>query len=409
MNIERPSHNVYDAMLLFSIVSCVLGTVQFGIISHSLILGLICLPFAVFGLIKDVINGKMKGIIFVVVMLLLYATSSVIWGFRSPIMFQELWFLFWNINIFVGLYYISQKALQPREDILKGWELLIALTMVVAFWEILTNSHIPQFGDFNAEQSIMDKDGVLEERIFAAVTYKNLNSYVTLLCMAIPLLMLSIFQLKHTVRSICIALLAMVLVIINSSRGGFMCLFLFLLVLFLFYPKINFAHKKALSVLGIGMIVVLVIKYGLAIAQQSLNRFNNYGTENIMDDPGRYDVWQMGLDFCVDSFGFGCGVGSMQSMYEQTGFWLHYSHNIVIEFILQYGIYLGIPFFLCIFLNWLKMIKATEYSDKAIGWMWLLSFVPLVIIDDTYLTHPYVWVWLLSQFVLTAHLQKQDK
>lgn len=193
MNIERTSHNVYDAMLLFSIVSCVLGTVQFGIISHTFILGLICLPFAVLGLIKDVIDGKMKGIIFVVVMLLFYAVSSVIWGVRSPIMFQELWFLFWNINIFIGLYYISQKALQPREDILKGWVLLIALTMIVAFWEILTNSHIPQFGDFNAEQSIMDKDGVLEERIFAAVTYKNLNSYVTLLCMAIPLLMLSIF------------------------------------------------------------------------------------------------------------------------------------------------------------------------------------------------------------------------
>ena len=115
----------------------------------------------------------------------------------------------------------------------------------------------------------------------------------------------------------------------------------------------------------------------------------------------------MGVEFCVESVGLGCGVGSMQPMYASTGFWLHYSHNFVVEFILQYGIWLFIPFALMLLKNWRHMMKTDNINQNILGWMLLLSFVPLAIIDDTYLVHAFVWIWLVTQFAITNSLEKK--
>lgn len=188
-----------------------------------------------------------------------------------------------------------------------------------------------------------------------------------------------------------------------------MCLAIDSIILTIFYRKVHFSNKRIITIFMIIALILFIFLFGLSIASQAIGRLSAYSTEDIMSDAGRWDVWRMGVEFCIDSCGFGCGVGSMQPMYASTGFWLHHSHNFVIEFILQYGIWLFIPFGLMLWKNWQRMIKANNISQNILGWMLLLSFVPLAIIDDTYLTRTFMWLWLVTQFAIANSLETTKK
>jgi hypothetical protein len=82
---------------------------------------------------------------------------------------------------------------------------------------------------------------------------------------------------------------------------------------------------------------------------------------------------------------------------------------MVIEFILQYGIWLFIPLGILLLKNWIFLIREADVTNQLLGWMLMLSFVPLAIIDDSYLPHTYVWIWLVMQFSLIRVLKNIDR
>lgn len=398
-------YNFHDYFIMFIVISTIAGTAQVGLIGHTFMAGLLCLPAA----IKEIYNSlrqKVQPVIAFMILLILYVIISILWTPQKALLLQEIWNIGWNIIIFIGLYNHSRYARNTNESLLIGLRTFICLTLIVASWEIITDSHIPGFGDFNEGSEIKTMSGS-EHRIFAAVTYKNLNSYVTILCMALPFLIYGLFVLQKKWISLVAIIGSIIILIINSSRGGLMCLAIDLIVFICLYRKQQFRYKKALTVLALLLVIGFVYRYGLLIAEQSIGRISAYGAEEIMSDAGRWDVWRMGIEFCISSWGFGHGVGSMQPMYASTGFWLHYSHNLVIEFLMQYGIWLFIPLAAMILKNWIFLIKAEQPAQKMLGWMLLTSFVPLAIIDDTYLIHAFFWIWLILQFVITNNLQNQ--
>lgn len=392
------SKNIYDYFIILIIVSTIVGTVQVGPISHTFVVGLLCLPFALLEIFSSYKQGQVHSIVLFMVIWILYALISTVWSPKNEYLLREIWNLLWNITIFIGLFYASKKANNTLQSILIGWRMLICFTLFIAIWEILTDSHLANWGDFNEDSTIATADGSYEHRIFAAVTYKNLNSYVTLLCMAFPFLIYSISILQQKWISFVATIGAICVLLINASRGGLMCLVIDITILGIFYPKLKFANKKIITCFVSIFLIIFLTQYGLSIATQSIGRLSAYGMEDIMSDAGRWDVWKMGLDFCLGSFGFGCGVGSMQPMYASTGYWLHYSHNFIVEFIMQYGIWLFIPLGIMIFNTWKKFIKEQNASLRILGWMLLLSFIPLAIIDDSYIPHTFVWIWLVTQF-----------
>ena len=403
--LSTAKYNFHDYFIIFILASTVIGTVQYGIIGHTFIVGLLCIPSAV----MEIYNGfrkKMPPIIVFMLVFMLYALLSIVWTPNNPFLLRAIWSLLWNIIIFIGLYYHSRYAIDARVSFLKGLRILICMTLIIAAWEITTDSHIPGFGDFNEDAEIASETG-LEHRRFAAVTYKNLNSYVTLLCMALPFLAYGLFILEKKWLSIIAIVGSILVLIINSSRGGLMCLAIDVIVFVIIYRKQQFAYKKIITFVSFIAIVFCTYRYGTSIAEQAISRLSAYGVEDVMSDPGRWDVWRMGVEFCIDSFGFGCGVGSMQPMYASTGFWLHYSHNMVIEFILQYGIWLFIPLGIMLLKNWIFLIKEKDVNHQLLGWMLMLSFIPLAIIDDSYIPHTYTWIWLVSQFAIVRFLQNE--
>lgn len=397
-------HNFHDFFIIFIVTSAIVGTVQIGLLGFTFVAGILCLPAAIRE-IYTTFREKAHPIIVFMIFFLLYAIVSIIWAPRHQFLLREIWCLLWNTIIFFGLFNHARYATNANDSLLRGLRMLIFLTLIVATWEISTDSHIPEFGDFNEGTEIATESG-FEHRLFAAVTYKNLNSYVTLLCMALPFLVYGLFILRRKWLSLIAVIGSILILIINSSRGGLMCLMVDIIVFLLIYRKISFPHKKFITIIGIIAIALFTLQYGLIIAEQAIGRMAAYGKEDIMSDAGRWDVWRMGIEFCIKSWGFGWGIGSMQPMYASTGFWLHYSHNLVIEFLIQYGIWLFIPFGILLFKNWILLIKENNSAHKMLGLMLLTSFIPLVIIDDSYLTHAFFWIWLAMQFIITNNIKQ---
>lgn len=402
-------YNFYDYFIMLIIASTVIGTAQIGLISHAFVVGLLCLPLTLLEIVSSFKKGKMQPIILFITIWIVYALLSVTWAPKHEYLLREIWKLSWNIVIFIGLYHASRKANSIQQSFMTGWRILVCLTLLIAAWEIATDSHLAGIGDFNENAEIVTADGGYEHRIFAAVTYMNLNSYVTLLCMALPFLVYGTSILQKKWISILAIIGSCCVLFVNASRGGLMCLAIDCIILIIFYRKFHFSNKRIITLFMIIALILFIFLFGLSIASQAIGRLSAYGAEDIMSDAGRWDVWRMGVEFCIDSCGFGCGVGSMQPMYASTGFWLHHSHNFVIEFILQYGIWLFIPFGLMLWKNWQRMIKANNISQNILGWMLLLSFVPLAIIDDTYLTRTFMWLWLITQFAIANSLETTKK
>jgi O-antigen ligase len=397
-------HNFHDFFIIFIVTSAIVGTVQIGLLGFTFVAGILCLPAAIRE-IYTTFREKAHPIIVFMIFFLLYAIISVIWAPRHQFLLREIWCLLWNTIIFFGLFNHARYATNANDSLLRGLRMLIFLTLIVATWEISTDSHIPEFGDFNEGAEIATESG-FEHRLFAAVTYKNLNSYVTLLCMALPFLTYSIFILPNKWFSLISVIGSIIVLIINSSRGGLMCLVIDVFIFTFLYRKQHFAYKKTITFLSIVAIIFFTYRFGLILAEQALGRLSSYKESGIMYDSGRWDLWKMGVQFCFESKGVGYGVGSMQPIYASTGFRLHYAHNMVIEFLIQYGIWLFIPFGILLFKNWILLIKENNSAHKMLGLMLLTSFIPLVIIDDSYLTHAFFWIWLAMQFIITNNIKQ---
>ena len=394
-------NNFHDYFIMGILVSTIVGTAQFGLFGLAFIAGLFCFPAA----IKEIhvsFKQKAQPIIAFMMLFLLYAITSIVWAPRHEFLLREVWNLLWNIIIFLGLSNHARYANNTTNSILNGLRLFICCTLVIAAWEIITDSHIPGLGDFNADTQIATEYGY-EPRIFAAVTYKNLNTYVTILCMSLPFLIYGLFVLPKKWISLIAVIGSILVLIVNSSRGGLMCLMIDLIAFVCLYQKQQFAYKKHITFIALIVIAFFIYRYGLIVAEQAIGRISSYGKEDIMADAGRWDVWKMGVEFCISSLGLGCGVGSMQPMYASTGFWLHYSHNLVIEFLLQYGFWMFIPLGIILLKRWIELIREEHIPTKMLGLMLLTSFIPLAIIDDTYLTRPFLWIWLFMQFSITTN------
>lgn len=398
---QNTRYNWHDRFIIFAIMALLLGSVGVGIVKYSSILGFICLPFSLAEIRQAFKKGrKIDSIELFMIVWLFYAALSLLWTSLPGNAFGQLFILFCNVSFFLGLFYHARQANKPINAFLEGWRCLVLLTLCVAFWEIFTNQHIPYYGEFNEGSTISTASGGQQERLFAAVTYRNLNTYVTLLCMALPFLMMGLFRLPHKFWSILAICGAIFVLIVNSSRGGIFALVVDLVLFLYFYLKQPIKYKKTITLFIVGGIVILLSLFGTMLFDQLFGRLETFEEDGLLSDIGRWDVMRYGIEFCIDSFGLGCGIGSMIPMYESTGFWLHYSHNLVIEFLIEAGFWLLLPLIFLFVSNYRCLIKSKKLESKMLGWMLLLSFVPTIIIDDSYVYRHFMWMWILTQFII---------
>jgi O-antigen ligase len=395
--------NFYDYFIIFVISSLIFGTIQKGIVGQYLIVGLFCLPFALQEIIKTIHHINKKHIVLFLLIWLLYATVSLLWTIDDKGGYGNLWRLFWQIVMFLGVYNAAQKSNNPIQSVIAGWVALLCLTFPIAFWEIISGNHLEKWGDFN-EGAMIYGAGATIERVFAAVTYMNLNSYVTLICSSLPFVLAGVFLLRKKILPLLVGLCASIILIINSSRGGIICLGIYFITFLWFYRKVQFRYKKLISTLFLTVIILVTFYYGEVLFNQIFGRLDSL-RDNVFEDTARSTVLFLGLELLLDSNLFGWGVGSMQEAYRAAGSSLEFAHNFVLEFLVEYGVWLFIMWFV-LYAKYIKnLCKNENIGLKFVGFAILFACIPWAIIDDSYLTHPFIWMYLASICILS---QKGD-
>lgn len=292
--------------------------------------------------------------------------------------------LYCYIFVFLLIFSLSQLARNPIKSIVLGWIIFLVLNLICAFGEVFTGEHFSS-GSFQADEIEKDISGVVMNKVYAAVTYGNYNSFSVLLCLTLLFLLLYIY-LKTNIFSRLFGVLLLfcicIILIINTSRGSFVSLFFFMIPLSYAIRKmkgIKYLFIASLFIIG----VYLWIGYAddiIFLVEKKMDARSG-GTSS---DP-RWILWNAGLDIASQWMFLGSGTGSMMYEYNQKHVFILYAHNLWLQMLLEYG-FVTTFFFIGFYLRlvW-KSLFSSDNLLKIIGLYLLFAWPVLTIIDEEYL------------------------
>ena len=395
--------NIYDIIIVVVIALQAMGLVQIWIVSSLLLSAIICFPCAIMQFTNIIRVHKIKSIILFFLCWFIYASCSIVWTIdEDGVALTSLYEFMLYLIVFIGLFYCIKKSNTPQKSFLLGWTLLSLLTFPIAFWEINTGLHLPFC--YTEGFEITGADGLTEERIFASTTFANLNTYVSLLCVCLPFMFSAIFVYdRYKWFFFVVSIISIVLLLINSSRGGMLVIIIDLFLFLWFYYRSNLQYKSIVSVLVFVIAAYFLGMYGDILFNQLLGRLDSLSNSgsSLFEDSYRGDLIIFGLELSFTSFGIGWGIESMNEAYaKMTPVTIHRAHNFVVEFLIVYGWPLFIVFAYFFIRSLLKIIRHYDLGVTYLGYAILCSFLPWMVIDDTFFERKFVWFFLMTIFLL---------
>lgn len=385
MQMDR-NRNIYDYVIILTIISTIFVSNIFGAFHPIKVIGFLASFYFMlfFQKWKSFFLIKNKCITFFFSFWLILSVVSILWVGDIKNCIISTLNLYCFIFVFLLIYCFSLLAKNPIKSIVTGWILFLILNLVCAFGEIITGEHFSS-GSFQADEIDKDISGVVMNRIYAAVTYGNYNSFSLLLCLTLLFLLLYIYLNSNTFSqllgiilffSICIIL------IINTSRGSFVSLFLFIIPLWYVIRRLR-GIKYLFIILLFGIGAYLWVEYANDIIFL-IEKKMDARSGGASSDP-RWALWEAGLDIASNWMFLGSGSGSMIYEYKIRHIFILYAHNLWIQMLLEYG-FLITSFFIVFYL---KLVWRTLFSSdnllKIIGLYLLFAWPILTIIDEEYL------------------------
>lgn len=388
--------NKYDLGIIIIIAAGAAG----GLYSPLTLLRLISIIFIPF-VLKDFSNKTFLIPSFIKTFFIIWFVFSLISLIWTSDRTNGIKFLLYNLCSFVdfiAIIFLSFRAKNPIRSILLGWMMMIMITAPIAIWEIVSNSHLP-ISVQDSSAIILNSLGERTSRIFASVTYGNLNSYVLVLVYCIPFVLMSIglFK-KDKIYPWLLLAFIIFIILINASRGGILCL-----TISLIYMIISFVRNKIIS-RPFAICSFIILFFLIFINSDFL--FNQISgrllVSKLTADESRIEVYERGLEILKSSLGLGCGVGGLQVSLEALGGISRISamHNMFLEFLVQYGIIPFIFFILFIFRIIKQLIVSTTHLKNFIGWLFILLAIPMSIINSGYIADPMLWIYLSSIYII---------
>lgn len=403
--------NICDIIIVVVIALQAMGLVQIWIVSSLLLSAIICFPCAIMQFTNIIRVHKIKSIILFFLCWFIYASCSIVWTIdEDGVALTSLYEFMLYLIVFIGLFYCIKKSNTPQKSFLLGWTLLSLLTFPIAFWEINTGLHLPFC--YTEGFEITGADGLTEERIFASTTFANLNTYVSLLCVCLPFMFSAIFVYdRYKWFFFVVSIISIVLLLINSSRGGMLVIIIDLFLFLWFYYRSNLQYKSIVSVLVFIIAAYFLGMYGDILFNQLLGRLDSLSNSgsSLFEDSYRGDLIIFGLELSFTSFGIGWGIESMNEAYaKMTPVTIHRAHNFVVEFLIVYGWPLFIVFAYFFIRSLLKIIRHYDLGITYLGYAILCSFLPWMVIDDTFFERKFVWFFLMTIFLL-PHIKVEEE
>jgi O-antigen ligase len=263
--------------------------------------------------------------------------------------------------------------------------------MPIALYELKTDVHLPM----SVQQSESSLYGGEVDRLFASVTFGNLNAYNVVLCMTLSMMLIGTLQKGKRivwVAYIC-ALMSLLLIILNGSRAASICaaLILTLYTFMMMRGKKIFLFAAATAIAG-GLLLYFY-KDALSLIIQ---RFQEQGLE----DNGRMKVLICGLKEWYGSGGMGVGIDNFNPIMEYK---YHLAitppHNLWLEVGAQYGIFVFIGFFALFIRLFLASRKGTTFNKTA-AFIGIAALLPMSIIDSGYLLKTTTWFYIVSLYMV---------
>ena len=401
------TYNRYDICLFLIIISALYG--RYGFIHPSSFLSIWFFP----ELIKNknlLFSRRIKSVSAFLLLWVLYAAISFSWVPNMHDAILEFSLLLFNSLLFMEIVVFSMKANRPLQTLALAWTCAFLITSVVAVWEINTDHHLLSAKELKEYRS--NGLGDYMEKNSAIFTFYNPNTYIYYICIVFPFALYLFFQAKRTVekfRYLIPILLAVYVASQNSSRGGILAMAVMLCSFIYYKMKGSSFGVKVYMFLCIGILSLILIIYGEVLFQGLFFRLS--GNELFEDDARlilMYASWQEFLN----SYGFGMGTGSMVSVLEGSEAnmlraQLAYSHNMIFEILLEYGVFICMGIILFLFKLLRDGIKVGEYRKKAVILCTVFSFPFYSVINSENVKVSFVWMFFASIFVFSIFSDKK--
>lgn len=388
--------NKFDCFLIIILLSSAFGGIG-GSMQVNRILAILFAPLLLINLKKCFHWLKLYLMFFVFV--IIYGIVSLMWtpsvseGIKDILYFIVHFLLFFEVLVF------SRFARNPLNSISLGCLTAIILTLIVAFWEIVTDNHLPM--SFQESNTMMRSGREIIIRQFASVTFGNYNGYVTYLCFLLPFVFYNLVPLKRTMKnvvSMVTILLSAIVVIFNASRGGTLCFAIMLIVFFYIQRR----KKRYIFTLSVLLIISVFI-----ISRFSENLFLVIAirlAENGFEDSSRIEIWEVAFRALLETFGFGTGMGGLSPWMESIDCnVISVPHNLFIELFAQLGVVIGLIVTLYILKLYFKSLRIKELNIKIPVLIALVTLPIASIINSGYLFVGYLFTYFASIIVFVKY------
>jgi hypothetical protein len=399
-NIENKS-NKFDHLTILFIVLQIFGALG-GLFQPIRIFVVFLLPFFFLSFTKKKsISSYYYEFVFFVFWIF-FGIFSLIWAFKPIEGIKELLLLVFNFISFFLLIFLTDRANNPNNSIIKGWTILFILTIPIALMELFFDIHFSISKD--SEGQIINYGNVAIIRNFASVTYLNLNGYNTMLCYMLPFLSSQLLKKNYRIEALIFWLLYIILgyiIIMNGSRAAFLNYVISIIVFAFYYIE---RRKSFIKLLIITIIVFFITSYYFVDIFKFISvRFAQEGLNDIV----RIQLLSSGWKAFTESNFMGIGAGNfvpvMEYIYKQP---VTAPHNFLLEIGVEYGI-IVLVLFIGLFLRLWKKLKNKDSKQLNFVVMAALFTFPLLsIIDSGYIISLYPWMYLSSLSVIANQFKQ---
>ncbi len=323
--------------------------------------------------------------------LLFWSYLSLLWAIDFKYVPNELF----NLTVYIIFCLISLVIIENENDLktlFKIWIFVFFISLIVAFWEILTAKHLisSQYHPLNYKENKFETFIVTSKVYIPTSFYGNQNDFSTYIILSLPIIF---FLVRNYLIKIPLILSGIFIIFYVVSRANIIGLFFQAITLpFLMNRKFNLFYIPILiSSIIFSVYSVYYISntsYPEFIKDERFLRFyaslrnkviNTLKAKKDFSTIIRENLYKSSFEYFLDSKGLGVGVGQLRYLLEEKPkyyvFYFKDPHNFYLEILAKFGIFVFIAyilFFIYIIVNTINSISNPK--SKAI-FLSLVGFI----------------------------------
>lgn len=391
---EINRYNLYDFTLVLIVALLVVGDLG-GALQPVRLISLLLFPLVLKSVFK--INLIVSRLALFFLFWFGYIFISLIWTSNFFEGVKEVFYYFTHFILFMLIQVFSKRAYNPLKSIIYGWLLFFMLSTPIALYELFTDWHFPS-SQFSSNYIQNLGDGLVYQKKFSAINFLNYNTYVTILCFSTPFIfayLLIVNRVKLQIVGWLNILFLLYILLMNASRGGIICFFLYLILFVFFYKHVRFRAKNVILFILSVILLGVFIFYSSLLFEQIQARF--VARTSIFEDSSRWNLIHSAMKLFLGTWGIGTGVGSIETSMRYVSSGVVAPHNLFFEILVQYGLLIFVGFLMFIF-GLFKCVYRYPYRtiSKFIIYGSVLSLPFVFVINAGYLLMPSFWVYISS-------------